>query len=421
MTSGRMLQLSLLLGAAACTLYSSPPEDYVATPVGTSSSSGSPSSSSGSNIDASTSSSGGPDVQGTGYVALPVPTRVDWRSDVSEAPERCFTLPSVPPSATGVVLHVYLKKTVASASVINVLPKSKLSLRNKSTQLYMNVGEENTSNTVTVMFDGGEMCVSTQSPLNATFKGVVDVLGYYERGKGNLLTLTSPSRVVPPLSTANTLEVPVEDASATAVVLNITAPANTHTFPMYLQSYMCGSAPPGPDTPSVTDFPPMLSTSREVVVPAAGGRACLKLWSQGPTQANFPQLLVDRLGSFGAGGTLEFVPVEPSRLLDARRVPIAVTLVPTGITTTQPIPAGAQAIVGVASMFATSDGFLKIAAMGGFGESTSNLNFHPPDLAMVQFTSGLNGGLAVAGEHFNKTPFNTGLILDIMGYYRKVR
>jgi hypothetical protein len=40
---------------------------------------------------------------------------------------------------------------------------------------------------------------------------------------------------------------------------------------------------------------------------------------------------------------------------------------------------------------------------------------------MVQITSGTAGGFGVSGEHFNGTPLNAGLILDIMGYYRKVR
>jgi hypothetical protein len=232
--------------------------------------------------------------------------------------------------------------------------------------------------------------------------------------------LAPPSRVIPPLSPVNTIEVPIEDATASAAILNVTADATAHEFPSYVQSYVCGSAPPESQSPSVTEFLPKVRSSREIVVPATGGRACLRLWSRGPAQTNLPSLLVDRLGSFGANGNLEYIPVDPSRLLDARPAPIAVTPTPIGINTA-PIPADAAAIVGVASMFGSADGFLKIAALNAFGVDTSTLSFQNPNLAMVQVTSGVAGGLGVSGEHFNKTALAAGLILDIMGYYRKVR
>src|SRR5690606_15712264 len=163
------------------------------------------------------------------------------------------------------------------------------------------------------------------------------------------------TRTIAPVGAGSVVEVAVPDE--VAVAINVTAVRSAD--PGFLTVFPCLEEVP---TASNVNFRAGENTANLVVVaPGASGRVCI-------FTSTDTHVLVDLAGSFDAG----FVPqVPPARLADTR------TDRPVGPDEVFEIPVGdaVGAVVNVAAVRPTSDGFVTVFPCGESRPTASNLNF----------------------------------------------
>lgn len=286
---------------------------------------------------------------------------------------------------------------------------------------------QNVANQAIVPLQNGKMCLYSLADVDI----VIDVNGYYrgaEHGAG--FTPATPTRLldtrqagVARLEAMQPRPVKVvgvrggAPAGATSVALNVTAVQPSGDG--WLRAYPCGGTS-SPDISSVNFLAGDLRPNSVVVPVGTNGEVCL-LSSQ-PTD-----VLVDISGYFASGSGLDFVPLDPIRLLDTRerwqhlnpftngnKVATGRTL-RLKIAGVRGVPKDAKAVsVNVTAVQADTTTFVT-AFPCGTRPGTSNLNLIPwqgvaANGAMVQLSS--------AGELCIYVDRPAHVVVDINGIWR---
>ncbi|MBI2703859.1 MAG: S8 family serine peptidase [Actinobacteria bacterium] len=294
----------------------------------------------------------------------------------------------VPSGADAVVLNVTATKTTA-ASFLTIFPAG--TARPLASNLNWTPGRT-IANAVTVKV-GASGRIAIYNP-SGDVDVVVDVVGYYQEGSGDLYTSLSPSRIqdsrpggpqVGPYSTpwgpGTTREVQATGVGgvppgATAVVLNVTATRTTAAS--FLTVFPAGTAPP---LASSLNWTAGQTIANAVTVKvSASGRIAI----YNPTGAT--DVIIDVVGYFTAGSGKRFHAASPRRIQDSRPSgpPVGPYSSPWGPGTTRDVqvggvaivPAGADsALVNMTVTNTTASSFLTVYPSGSNRPVASSLNW----------------------------------------------
>ena len=216
----------------------------------------------------------------------------------------------VPADANAAVVNVAAVNPSA-AGFVTVYPCS-ASVPDTSTLNFV-AGQTVANTTIAALSSAGQLCVWTYSETDI----LVDITGWLSPSGTSRLTPIGPTRVTDTrsgiggvrLAAGQTLAVDfngVVPGGSNAVAVNVTA-VNA-AAPGYLTVFPCSDARPNTST---VNFVGNEARPNNTIVGLSAGRICI--FSDAATD-----VLVDLLGSFGAGG-LAYLPTPPVRVLDTRR------------------------------------------------------------------------------------------------------
>lgn len=283
------------------------------------------------------------------------------------------------------------------------------------------VSGQTVANLVTVPVVDGKVDFSVQSA--GTAQLIADVFGYYTLGSGSGYNPLTPARVLDtrngtgsngPVRASGTvrLQIPTWQvpASATAVVLNVTAVAPTSGGDLIV--YPDGQSRP---TTSNVNFPAKANVPNLVVVPITDGMIDFYLQSSGSAQ-----VVADLEGYFSPSSTTVYLPMQPTRLEDTRKQ--APGAIPAGYEMILPLadefglPSSviSGAVYNVTVTGPTANGFVDVYPDGADLPNASNLNYLKgqtvPNAIMVGNQDG-ETDFYVGGSG------STNLVVDLFGLF----
>ncbi|MFF2045305.1 PKD domain-containing protein [Kitasatospora sp. NPDC058170] len=305
-----------------------------------------------------------------------VDTRENPSLELTAGREVPFTIPTgLTPGAVDVpadISTVVLNVTVTDPSTdthLSVWPTGQA----RPTTSNVNLAAGRTSSNLVTVPVGRAHQISTL--LNAgSAEVIIDVVGFYRPGGGDLFTPLAPTRLVDTrqsarLGAGETRAVKVAGvggvpANATSVVLNLTSTETTADT--HLKVFAGGAAKP---VSSNLNPEPGKDKSNQVIVPVGPDGTVNVYNHNGTTHA-----ILDVFGYYAPDGRARFTPTVPVRLTDTRTSPFAKPG-PDSTTVVSGIPAGASAaVLNVTATNTTEDSYLTVHAHGAPRPGTSNLN-----------------------------------------------
>ncbi len=214
----------------------------------------------------------------------------------SDATAAVVNVAAVDPSAPGFVTVYPCSTSVPDTSTLNFV-----------------AGQTVANTTIAALSSAGQLCAWTNSETDI----LVDITGWLSPSGASRLTPIGPTRVTDTrsgvggtrLGAGQTMAVDFNGAipaGSNAVAVNVTA-VNA-AAPGFLTVYPCSGARPNTST---VNYVGNEARPNNTIVGLSAGRMCI--FSDAATD-----VLVDLLGSFGAGG-LAYQPTPPVRVLDTRR------------------------------------------------------------------------------------------------------
>ncbi len=165
-------------------------------------------------------------------------------------------------------------------------------------------GQPRSGHTTSRLGDDGTLCVFSSAPSDV----VVDIQGVFVASGGQRFTAFTPQREADTRSTGRSSVITVAaplGASAVAVTLAVTGSQAAG----FLTAYPCGTTPP---VVANVNFAPGETIAGAAFVPVGvGGTFCV--FSNVSVD-----VIVDLTGTFSNAGTLRYVPVQPTRMVDTR-------------------------------------------------------------------------------------------------------